>query len=265
MAYYQLMDGFSLTDAGISLFSEYSKMDIGQVIQRAQHIQKKALQIHHYRFIEFFRFLHPRISSNPFLNSMLPLKGPFLDIGCAFGTDLRYLTTKGANPENLYGHDIHDGFISLGRELFYSNYSRTMENKLHFLIGSLTDSQLIHVQNGNSAKVSLNSFYSFFYACHAGSVLHLLSLNENLALVQKIFEILQPNGYFIGRTAGTLDSSPPPSTLKTIHTPDSLKSILKNIGFNPVKISIDDRETLKKKTDTTTYPTLHFIAQKPAS
>ena len=41
-----------------------------------------------------------------------------LDIGCCFGQDERKLVADGAPPQNIYGADLHRGFIELDYDLF---------------------------------------------------------------------------------------------------------------------------------------------------
>lgn len=254
-----------LTEEGLSLFLRYCGIDRKTIEKRAIAIREKALKIHHYRFIEAFRFLHPRIASNPFISDLPLHDGKILDIGCGFGTDLRYLALRGVHPSNLFGHDIRDDFVKLGFELFapVKGDGMDIESQLCFIIGHLLNGDCNILKQGERKTISWDDFLNQFKIIHAGSVLHLLTKEEGDELLNKIASLLQPGGVFLGRTSGSDTAMFPRDGLKTIHSVESLSQSLKSAGFIHTKIASQDRETIRKKHDTITYKTLHFIAELP--
>ncbi len=254
-----------LTPEGLSLFRSYCGIELPAIKERAKLVREKALQVYQYRFIEAFRFLHPRIASNPFLQSIKLNGSRILDIGCGFGTDIRYLSLHGASPSNIFGHDIRDDFIRLGFELFkpITGFGTSMERQLTFLVGSVGKGEGELIRNGERMSFQWNTFLHKFDIIHAGSVLHLLTKEEGEDLIQKVHGLLKPNGFFIGRTSGAKKPMFPQNGLRTIHSVQSLKDTLDTAGFTDVKVVSQDREIIKKKEDAMTYQTLHFSARLP--
>ncbi|RMG21815.1 MAG: class I SAM-dependent methyltransferase [Methanobacteriota archaeon] len=259
--------GIPITPEGMHLFKSYCGIDRSTLEKRAIAAREQALQLHRYRFIEAFRFLHPRIASNPFF-SMIPLKkGKILDVGCGFGTDIRYLALHGALPSDLFGHDIHDGFIKLGFDLFtpISGRGNSLESNLTFLIGALGEGEGEMIKKNKKRSFKWGDFSHRFQIVHAGSILHLLKKNEGEDLIRKVSTLLQPNGIFIGRTAGAETPEFPNDGLRTIHSVSSLTNSLERAGFEEIKVVSHERETLKKEEDRVSYLTLHFYAKLSSS
>ena len=52
---------------------------------------------------------------------MITRRSSLLDVGCAFGTDIRQFIIDGVEQNQLYGIDVTDTFFNLGLELFGDN------------------------------------------------------------------------------------------------------------------------------------------------
>ena len=67
------------------------------------------------------RFLTHNLSLLPFYTTVLEHTRSgetFLDAGCCFGHEIRYLVQDGVHSSQLYGFDLEPDFIELGYHLF---------------------------------------------------------------------------------------------------------------------------------------------------
>lgn len=83
----------------------------------------EAFQVYHYPCIGQMRFLSFNLSHMPFYPRVLerlrsdPEAG-FLDAGCCFGQEIRFLADQGIPGRQLFGFDLEPVFVDLGYRLF---------------------------------------------------------------------------------------------------------------------------------------------------
>jgi SAM-dependent methyltransferase len=253
-------------EEALELFSKYSSFDDTSLIHsKIIKVWGKAKEVHSYRCIEEFRFQHPRISSYPFISEIITdlEKKTVADVGCALGTDLRYLITKGLLPENAIGIDITSKFIELGFELYDVQpfdpkfYSGDITNIL------VNSGQLQRVYPEKLGElVELESFQNRFDIIFASSVLHLLEKTVVQQFMKSVRQMLLPGGCFVGRVVGGQEEEylSLSSGLRTIFTSESLNRFLSESGFTKIEIINKKVERLKRMTDTESYGTLMFQA-----
>ncbi|CAI7653251.1 unnamed protein product [Penicillium glandicola] len=129
----------SINEDAQNLLEIYSGLAKNEVLPHVLSLRDEAFKVFHYACIGQLRFLSfhlPRIS---FYNKVLdhlrsdPTAG-FLDAGCCFGQELRFLANQGIPGSQLFGCDIEQVFVDLGYRLFLDR------ERLHatFAIGDLT-------------------------------------------------------------------------------------------------------------------------------
>ena len=237
-------------------FKEYADIQEDSLVSKAFEVYTKALEIHHYRCLSTFKFLLPRITSNPYYNEIKnqSINKKILDIGCALGTDLRKINLDGVPQNYLYGLDIEKGFVNLGYDLFNDKDT----NKMTFIIGDILKKSFIQQMN-------LQSNFDIVYS---SSVIHLLDNQQVKQFLSNINTILNENGTFFGQTTGLPE---PQEIIEAsgrqyfLHSGDSLKAELKKIGFIDIKIQVQKRESSSEKEKIIHYSNrdiIYFKCQK---
>jgi hypothetical protein len=111
----------SLPEAGRKLLEEYSGIPSDEGLPHVHYIRDKAFAIFSYACIGQFRFLNYSIPKPPYYRPVLELRsgGTFVDAGCCFGQEIRFLIHEEKIPaKQLYSFDLEPAFIDLGYELF---------------------------------------------------------------------------------------------------------------------------------------------------
>ncbi|PYH44042.1 class I SAM-dependent methyltransferase [Aspergillus saccharolyticus JOP 1030-1] len=105
------------------VLESYSGMKPEEVIPHVVSVRNEAFEVYQYACIGQMRFLSFNLQHLPFYPQVLehlrhdPTAG-FLDAGCCFAQELRYLADQGIPSTQLYGCDLEQIFISLGYQLF---------------------------------------------------------------------------------------------------------------------------------------------------
>lgn len=249
------------TAATVELFEKYVGItDEKEMTSRIVKVWEASKQVRAFRCIQEFRYMQPRIASSAFFDSMVENieHKLVLDVGCALGTDLRYLVVKGLPKQNAYGIDITDGFIRQGFEVFADE-----DGGPSFFAGDITkDEPLVGVNR--SENVMASSFDDMFDLVHAGSVLHVLGKEVIHPFVTQVFSMLKEGGMFVGRVVGGRKEEyfDTPDGLRSVFVPESLKRYLEEAGFSSVEIMESTTEKIPKSSDKITYGSLLFKAVK---
>ncbi|MHA2250544.1 MAG: methyltransferase domain-containing protein [Candidatus Kariarchaeaceae archaeon] len=236
----------------LDLFSRYNQMSSEEIRKRTLKIWQHAIGINQYHCIRGYRFLYPRITSHSrYVEIIAEISHKrILDIGCHMGTDIRQLIIDGANAELMVGMDQSEEFIQLGYELF--NDKKELQVKFH-------QCNIVESHDDLSDK-----FQSTFDIIHAGSLLHLLSKEENIIVVKKVHQMLKDGGMFFGRAVGRHK----PITmhieegLRYLYSPESLKQHLLDHGFSEIEVDVADTEAPLGERSDETHLTMFFYAKK---
>lgn len=111
----------SIPDDARRLLEEYSGLDPNEIIPHVVALRDKAFKIWSYACIGQMRFLTYNLSLLPFYRQVLTRihsGATFLDAGCCFGQEIRYMVQDGVPSTQLYGFDLEPDFIELGYQLF---------------------------------------------------------------------------------------------------------------------------------------------------
>lgn len=116
----------------------------------------------------------------------------FLDLGCCFGQDIRWLTFLGAPSENMTGFDLRPEFLDLGYELYQDK--STLKSKL--IAGDFFD---------RKCGLSEKSFDLIF----ASSFFHLFNWEEQVESLSKAVRLLKPkkDSLIFGRQIGAVEAA----------------------------------------------------------
>lgn len=183
-----------------------------------------------YGCISEFTFLNPSVTRRPIYFNLLSqaqearAKGErprWLEVGCAFGTDVRKVILDGWPRDDILALDVVPTYWNYGLSLF----GDTANPPCEFLCADLTTHTLpISISPVDVAYTNL--------------VLHVLTRPQTVYLVVNIFSLLNPGGCFWGHTLGNeLESSwSPYGNDWWLHSEKSLRNLLEEAGFVDVKI-----------------------------
>lgn len=121
---------------------------------------------------------------------MLTGQQTYLDLGCAFGQDIRLLVADGVASEQCYGSDLRLDFLELGYDLFCDR--ETLKTK--FIEGDVfnADSELRDLEG----EVDIIDASSFF---------HLFSWDQQKLVARRVVKLLRPrrDSLLVGRQVGS--------------------------------------------------------------
>lgn len=159
-----------------------------------------------------------------------------MDLGCAFGQDLRRLRADGIRGRQLYGADLRLEFVDLGYELFRDR-------------GNLGATFLeADVFNPSSALKDLEGRVSVI---HAASFFHLFSWVAQKEVAHACLRLLvpQPGSLILGRQVG--DRSPGEKARRDggthwRHDEGSWKALWEEVGREAGGVGFDVRAELRE-------------------
>jgi SAM-dependent methyltransferase len=167
-----------------SLLESYSNIKPDKVLQHVVTLRDEAFSVYHYSCIGQMRFLSFNLSKMPFYPRILKLlksspNAGFLDAGCCFGQEIRFLANQGIPHSQLYGCDLEQVFIDLGYRLFLDG-----EGKLgaKFFVGDLAQPQETTYENGSLAQGLKNKLQAIF----ASSLFHMWDYEEQVLVAKRM-------------------------------------------------------------------------------
>lgn len=185
-----------------ALLESYSKIPPEDVLNHVVKLRDEAFAVYHYACIGQMRFLSFNLSHMPFYPKVLSAlhesdAGGFLDIGCCFGQEIRWLANEGIPHKQLYGCDLEKVFIDLGYKLFLD------ENKLgaKFIVGDIAQAdEAIY-----TASPLVQELSGKMQVIFASSLLHMWDYEEQLLVVKRLVDICldQPGVMITGRQLGS--------------------------------------------------------------
>ncbi|KAF2171180.1 hypothetical protein M409DRAFT_18297 [Zasmidium cellare ATCC 36951] len=145
------------------ILEKYSGIPPDQVLSHINAVRDKAWAIHPYPCVGQGQFLSPTTAQHALYPEIVQRlqtgEEKFLDLGCAFGQDIRRLVVDGVDSANCYGSDLLPDFIDLGYELFQDKGK--LQTK--FFAGDVFDeSSALGELNGTVDIISANAFFHLF-------------------------------------------------------------------------------------------------------
>ncbi|KXS21874.1 hypothetical protein M427DRAFT_27425 [Gonapodya prolifera JEL478] len=238
----------TISDQELQFISQWTKeSDVAKlrthVLEHWKRMQESS--DHLYGCMKSRNYLEPRINKFPAYQRLLKriatenLK--FLEIGCAFGTDVRQVLLDGWPAENILAIDIVDTYWQFGLDLFLD---KTHPPPIQTLWADIIDDAVFDPTKVPSTPTNPVIGEQFLNGridgAFAGAVLHVLSAETVRALLQKVFAALAPGATFFGISlgiTGTDDSFPWGVTpdgkgdKRVLHSSGSLKNLAREVGF----------------------------------
>lgn len=194
-------------------------------------VWKKALTggLHVYRCIQTISFLVPRLPHYATYAKEFPSRrnGRWLEIGCAFGMDVRELRLRGLPRESILAVDVTDGYWKMGMELCGDKESNP---PCEFQCADLTLDR--------APALQLAGQTTQFDVVFASLVLHVLDRKQVATMLNNVAQtLLADGGIFFGRCVGSAGDArewPQPDGKPTrfLHSALTLASQLKE-SFGP--------------------------------
>lgn len=225
-----------------------------------------------------------------------------LDIGCCFGTDVRRFLYDGVPADLIVASDLHSGYWNLGKLLFqdeerisnlrtdfgdWAAVSDDIQSK-----PSLSSTATSSASPSTPRTIDVSRYESRAQYISAMAVLHVFSRSQCEAFVKNVFKALASGvgatlfGTCCGRptaeewaagrddndssdSKSEADKTTPSSTLRYLHSPDSLKSLFESVGFVDVVLTSVDRSAmfaeagLPSEPDNAVKLFMEFSARKP--
>ncbi|KAH8804396.1 hypothetical protein F5884DRAFT_859021 [Xylogone sp. PMI_703] len=180
-----------------SVLERYSKIPSERVVDHIKEVRDKAWEVYPYGSVGMFGFLTLNMPYMPeyteILDRLRTGDQKFIDVGCCFGQEIRRLVYDGVPSENLYGLDLHKGFMDIGYDLFCDK--ATLQST--FIAADIFDSSNPAFEN-IAGKIDI---------VHAGSFFHLFSWDEQVKAAKQIVNFLKPQlgSMLVGKHAGDIN------------------------------------------------------------
>ncbi|KAI9686044.1 MAG: hypothetical protein M1822_004027 [Bathelium mastoideum] len=192
-----------------NFFEQYSNISEGEVQSHVLAVREQAWQIYSYPCIGQMKFLDFPLATMPSYAAIVArLSDPgsdcrLIDVGCAFGADLRKLVLNGAIGSNgrLTGLDIEPKFIDLGFELFQDRHSFPGR----FVVANILDDAPANPAHSLARSADI---------VHAAAFLHLFRWDEQVQACICLIRLLkdQPGTMVLGRQFGSTEPKEYPHT-----------------------------------------------------
>lgn len=187
-----------------SILEEYSNIPADKILDHVRQLRDRAFKIFPYACIGKFSFLQLSIASSPLYPELLRRTKDgekLLDLGCAFGQELRRLIYDGAPCSSLYGSDIRPEFLELGCDLFLDHDKMSDQ-----LIGAdITDdnSELVVRLKGELDMVYISLF------------LHVFDWDKQVEVAKQVLDLMtaKPGSLIVCRIMACRDQSAINATL----------------------------------------------------
>ncbi|KAE8338051.1 hypothetical protein BDV24DRAFT_153922 [Aspergillus arachidicola] len=200
MAFYQ-KDVESINADAQSLLERYSGLPPAEVIPHVLSLRDEAFKVYHYPCIGQMRFLAFNFPRMPFYHRVVDRlradpSTTFLDAGCCFGQEIRYLVDQGIPGKQLFGCDLEQVFIDLGYKLFRD------KDRLEatFVTGDLTADDPAFA--GSPLSQTLSGKIDIIFA---SSLLHLWDYDTQVRVAIRLVQLCRdrPGVMITGRQLGS--------------------------------------------------------------
>ena len=191
----------SIPATGRQLLEDYSGISPEQVLPHVLALRDKAFAIWSYACIGQVRFLNYTLPNHPYYEptlTRLRSGARFLDAGCCFGQELRFLAHNERIPaEQLYGLDLEPGFVDMGYNLF--------RDKGRFG-GRMLSGDLMADAAAPEAQ-QLAEIDGRMDVVHVASVLHCWAWDDMLRAAKRLVSLTRavPGSMIVGNQMGSLN------------------------------------------------------------
>ncbi|GES66574.1 methyltransferase trt5 [Aspergillus terreus] len=180
-----------------TILEKYSKIPLEKVVSHINEVRDRAFAVFPYACIGQFSFVELSIADSPCYAEMLDRTKhgqKLLDLGCAFGQELRQLIFDGAPPTNLYGTDIQQDFLNLGYELFLDR-------------AILPESQLIAADVLDKESALFARLSGQINVVYISLFLHVFQYKKQVTVIQNILDLLpaEPGALIVCRVTACRD------------------------------------------------------------
>ncbi|PYH78621.1 hypothetical protein BO82DRAFT_377074 [Aspergillus uvarum CBS 121591] len=184
------------------VLESYSGLSPDEVIPHVLAVRNEAFEVYQYACIGQMRFLSFNLQHLPFYPQILehlrtnPTAG-FLDAGCCFAQELRFLADQGIPTTQLYGCDLEQIFIELGYQLFrdHDRFAAT------FAVGDLAAPGTEAFEAGDIARTLQGRISVVF----ASSLFHMWNYEVQLRVAIRLVRLCrEATGTGTGTGTGTI-------------------------------------------------------------
>ena len=225
----------------------------------------KAFTLGTYACIGQLRFLNASLPSHPSYPAILSLLrrgASYLDAGCCFAQELRYLVHAGIPSTQLYGFDIEPKFFEYGYDLFRDR--KTLQ--AIFVPGDI-------IAESNSKEGSeLDNLVGQMDVVFANSFLHVWDWHDMIVATKRLVSFTKANkgSMVVGRQLGSVNAishaMPTKGGSNWRHNVQSMERFWKQVGEETgsewkVEAALDDGAELKEnKGHTWSEPGMRMIS-----
>jgi SAM-dependent methyltransferase len=234
-----------ILDSDLEFMALYTGWEIQKCRERVIEVWRKSRngQLHVYHCIAELMFLKTRVARHPLYSTALAAlqtdpQAKWLEVGCAFGTDVRKVIVDGWSEEGMYCLDVNDGYWNLSLELF-GDGPKGPNKKLnvHTVFANITeipDAEILNVLPRGEFSVA-----------SVAAVLHVLARDDSEALLKKLFDVLlKPGGLMFGTAVGAEEpegrewwTTPDGTNRKRfLFSVETLTRLLEDIGYVDVSV-----------------------------
>ncbi|KAL5334681.1 hypothetical protein BJX70DRAFT_377422 [Aspergillus crustosus] len=180
-----------------TILEKHSKIPVDNIVHHVNEVRDRAFAVFPYACIGQFSFVELSIADSPYYPEMLERTkqgDKLLDLGCAFGQELRQLLYDGAPATNLYGSDIQQDFLNLGYELFLDR-------------AILPDSQLIAADVLNKHSSLFTRLSGKLSIVYISLFLHVFEFEKQITVAENVLNLLaaQPGSLIVCRVTACRD------------------------------------------------------------
>lgn len=215
----------TIPESARAVLEKYSQIPPDRVVEHVKEVRDRAYKVHPYPCIGGFRFLDFGLPQSPYYQEILSrLKSgeKLLDLGCAFGQELRLLIFEEVPAENLYGSDLRPEFLDIGYDLFRDRD----KFKSDLIIADVFDdnSDLVRKLAGQIDIINTGSFF------------HLFDWDQQMAAAKRVTQLLRPRpgSLLVGRQVGLKEPGVRPRVERAStayrHNVDSWKKFWDQVG-----------------------------------
>ena len=230
----------------LDFVESYTKRTKFDIIKQTVLFREKALRSFEYGCIRGGRFIYPQIIKHPNWKldiEPILLSSNILDIGCCFGTDIRYCINYGCNPKQVLGVDIERDFIDLGFDYFGD---RDILHNRFIIINVINNNGQTFIDK--ALKMNNNSLFDIV---QISNVYHLLTKKEGEIMMKVAVKLVNKSkGIIFGSAMGCKNEgvSYRKDKLRYLHSKSSFEKLMKECGnFEDLSIRCNPLPPVSKK------------------